>query len=242
MFRLQVVKTLLDTGMFHPSRPDRTVRSVSALRRWGPTPAAAYTGAAARYPNRLALVDERGALTFKEVHKRTNALAHELLAAGIHEGDGVAIMCRNHRGFIEATVACSKLGASVLYLNTAFAGPQIADVLAREDPSALIYDEEFADLLTETGPARKRFISWSEPANRASARPEDPLLEDLIRTGEDSNLQPPSERGSVVILTSGTTGTPKGAARKEPDSIEPMAAMFSKIPLRARETTMIAAP
>src|SRR5208282_597530 len=44
------------------------------------------------------------------------------------------------------------------------------------------------------------------------------------------------------ILTSGTTGAPKGAARKEPDSIEPMAAMFSKIPLRARETTVIAAP
>ena len=43
-------------------------------------------------------------------------------------------MCRNHRGFIDATVACSKLGAGALYLNTAFAGPQIADVLAREQP------------------------------------------------------------------------------------------------------------
>ena len=45
-----------------------------------------------------------------------------------------------------------------------------------------------------------------------------------------------------MILTSGTTGTPKGAARKQPDSLEPAAALFSKIPLRARETTMIAAP
>ena len=44
-------------------------------------------------------------------------------------------MCRNHRGFIEATVACSKLGASALYLNTAFAGPQITDVMRREDPA-----------------------------------------------------------------------------------------------------------
>jgi fatty-acyl-CoA synthase len=46
----------------------------------------------------------------------------------------------------------------------------------------------------------------------------------------------------VVILTSGTTGTPKGAARAQPDTLEPAAALFSKIPLRARETTMIAAP
>ena len=45
-----------------------------------------------------------------------------------------------------------------------------------------------------------------------------------------------------MILTSGTTGTPKGAARTQPDSLEPAAALFSKIPLRARETTMIAAP
>ena len=231
--------------MFRPSRPDRTLRSLSALRRWGPTPAAAYTGAAARYPQRTAIIDERGALTFADVHRRTNALAHELRRAGIGEGAGVAIMCRNHRGFIDATVACSKLGASVLYLNTAFAGPQIADVIAREGPVAVIYDEEFAGLIGEAANNRKRFIAWQDtPAtsSNGSASPADPLIEDLIAAGVDGDLRPPAERGRVVILTSGTTGTPKGAARKEPDSIEPMAAMFSKIPLRARETTVIAAP
>ncbi len=118
--------------------------SLVALRRWGATSAGAYSGAAARYPQRSALVDERGVLSFAQLHRRTNALAHELRKAGVSEGDGVAIMCRNHRGFIEATVACSKLGAGALYLNTAFAGPQITDVLAREDPVAVIYDEEFA--------------------------------------------------------------------------------------------------
>ena len=43
-------------------------------------------------------------------------------------------MCRNHRGFVEATLACSKLGANALYLNTAFAAPQLADVIEREEP------------------------------------------------------------------------------------------------------------
>ena len=249
-YRLQVARTLLDTGMFRPSRPDRTLRSLSALHRWGPTPAAAYTGAAARYPDRCAVIDERGALTFAEVHRRTNALAHELRRAGIREGDGVAIMARNHRGFIDATVACSKLGASSLYLNTAFAGPQIADVVRREDPVAVIYDEEFTALVRDAAVGRKGFVSWRahDPApsngSRAtrSAAPADPQLEELIAAGVDGDLRPPAEPGRVVILTSGTTGAPKGAARKQPDSIEPMAALFSKIPLRARETTMIAAP
>jgi fatty-acyl-CoA synthase len=240
---LSVAKALLDTGMAAPSRPDRALRSIAALRRWGATPAAAYTGAAARYPDRLAIVDERGALTFEEVHRRTNALAHELAAAGVREGDGVAIMCRNHRGFVEATVACSKLGATALYLNTAFAAPQITDVLAREDAAAVIYDEDFAALVAEGAASRKRFVAWCESRSPAAgASSSDARLDDMIARGEESDLTPPLGRGSVVILTSGTTGTPKGAARKQPDSIGPAAALFSKIPLRARQTTMIAAP
>jgi acyl-CoA synthetase (AMP-forming)/AMP-acid ligase II len=242
MYKLQVARTLLDTGIFEPARPDKVVHSLSALRRWGATPAGAYASAAKRYPERLALVDERGSLTFAEVHRRTNALARELSRAGVGEEDGVAIMARNHRGFIEATVACSKLGAGCLYLNTAFAGPQITDVLERERPVAVIYDEEFAELVREGAAERLRFVSWGEPAGSGAASAADPRLEDLIARGEDSELQPPLQKGRVVILTSGTTGTPKGAARAQSDSIEPAAALFSKIPLRAREVTMIAAP
>src|SRR5207244_9099741 len=139
---------------------------------WGPAAAAAYAGAAARFPDRVAVVDERGAVTFREVHRRTNALASELRRSGVREGDGVAIMCRNHRGFIDATVACAKLGASALYLNTAFAGPQIADVLRRENPMAVIYDEEFTSLLEDGAAERLRFIAWSD----LDASPAHPLL------------------------------------------------------------------
>jgi fatty-acyl-CoA synthase len=240
-YKLQVAKTLLGTGMIQPMRPDKVLRTLQALRRWGPTPAAAYTASAIRYPERQAIVDERGTLTFAEVDRRTNALARALQRAGIREQDSVAIMCRNHRGFIEATIACSKLGAGALYLNTAFAGPQITDVMRREDPVALIYDEEFGDLVGEGGEGRKRFVGWHEPGGQALAE-SDPSLDELIAAETDMPLEPPLEKGRVVILTSGTTGTPKGAARKQPDSMEPAAALFSKIPLRARETTVIAAP
>jgi fatty-acyl-CoA synthase len=238
LYRLRVAQTLLQSGMFAPSRPDRTLRSLAALRRWGPTSAAAYTGAAARYPDRVALVDERGTLTFGQMHRRTNALARALGEAGVREQEGVAIMARNHRGFIDATVACSKLGASALYLNTAFAGPQITDVLGREKPVAVIYDEEFADLVHDGAERRKRFVSWSDSGSSGG----EVLTDELIERTDDSSLDPPQEKGRVVILTSGTTGTPKGAARKQPDSLEPVAALLSKIPLRAKGVTMIAAP
>jgi acyl-CoA synthetase (AMP-forming)/AMP-acid ligase II len=262
-YRLEVARTLLETRMFKAERPDKSIRALGTLRRWGSNAAAAYTVSAIRCPDRIALVDERGTLTFAEIQRRTNALAHGLAAAGVREGDGVAIMCRNHRGFVETTIACAKLGASQLYLNTAFAGPQIADVLRREAPTALIYDEEFADLVSGGSEGMHRFVAWAKtPAERTAAQDRngtsgsegdagdtdaargtaDPKIEDLIAAGDSGSLEPPHEHGRVVILTSGTTGTPKGAKRKQPDSMEPLAAMFSKIPLRAHETTVIAAP
>ncbi len=227
--RLEVARTLLGTRILCPERPDKVVRALRTLRRWGSSSAAAYAISAIRYPERLAIVDERGTLTFAEVDARTNALARALRAAGVGEQDGVALMCRNHRGYIEATVACAKLGASVLYLNTAFAGPQIADVLRREAPVALIYDEEFEGLVHEGSEGMPRFVSWRESQGNGAGRG-DPWVEELIARGDQSPLQPPVETGRVVILTSGTTGTPKGAKRKQPDSLEPAAAMLSKIP------------
>jgi acyl-CoA synthetase (AMP-forming)/AMP-acid ligase II len=237
-YKLQVARALLGTGIVHPERPDKTVRVLAALRRWGPSSPAAYKGGAARFADRAAVIDDRGAVAFGEIDERTNALANSLRAAGVGEDDDVAIMCRNHRGFVEATVACAKLGAGALYLNTAFAGPQIADVLRREDPVAVIYDEEFAGLVADGTEGRKRYVVRSEPA---AGGPEQ-TLEQLIAAGPPSEPPPPAEKGRVVILTSGTTGTPKGAARKQPDTLEPAAALFSKIPLKARETTVIAAP
>jgi acyl-CoA synthetase (AMP-forming)/AMP-acid ligase II len=244
--KLFTARTLAETGILRPTRPDKALRIANAVRRWGPTPAAGYTASAIRDPDGTAIIDELGTLTFEEVHRRTNALAHSLSDAGVREGDAIAIMIRNHRGFIDATVACSKLGAHALYLNTAFAGPQITEVVKREKPAALIYDAEFEELTHDAGQRRKRFIAWpgtaGEAGGRSGEKPKDPLLEDLIAAGDPDDVVPPESKGRVVILTSGTTGSPKGAQRKQPESLDPAAALFSKIPLRAGEPTMIAAP
>ena len=236
--RLHTIRTLVGAGVLAPTRPDKLLRIGLALRRFGPTPAAGYTSAALRYPDEAAIVDELGLLTFADVHRRTNALAHAFSDAGIVEGDGVAIMCRNHRGFVDATVALSKLGVHALFLNTAFAAPQIADVVDRESPKAIVFDEEFAELIGDAAKRRKRFIAWHDPESKL----DDPTLESLIEDGDATDVVAPEEPGRVVILTSGTTGTPKGANRSQPESLDPAAALLSKIPLHARETTMIAAP
>jgi acyl-CoA synthetase (AMP-forming)/AMP-acid ligase II len=235
---MKVAGTLVRTGVIRPTRPSRAIRALEAMRRWGRSMASGYITAAIRYPDRTAIVDERGALTFAAIDARTSALADALGERGIGGGARVAIMCRNHRGFIDATVAVVKLGADALFLNTEFGAPAIAEVLRRERTVALVYDEEFTPLVAQGATDITRLVAFHDPA----ARPADPTIEELIRHGDPSPVEPPQQRGRVVILTSGTTGTPKGALRRPPESVEPAAAVFSSIPLRALETTVIAAP
>jgi fatty-acyl-CoA synthase len=111
-------------------------------------------------------------------------------------------------------------------------------VVQREDPVALIYDQEFADAVEDARGGRCSFVAWADdPANAPH-----PSLEELITAGDASGLNPPPAPGKTVILTSGTTGPPKGANRASPSSLSPAAALLSRIPLKARETTVIAAP
>jgi acyl-CoA synthetase (AMP-forming)/AMP-acid ligase II len=234
--KLHTLVTLTRAGIVHPERPDRLWNTARALLRFGTTPAAGYTAAAKNFPDEPAIIDELGTLTFKEVDERTNALAHALAADGIAAGDGIAIMCRNHRGWIDAVLASSKLGANALFLNTAFSGPQLTDVAKREKPKAVIYDEEFAEVLKGASTRRKRYVAWHD------GKTKDPTLDELIAKGDTASLGAPSQQGRAIILTSGTTGTPKGASRSMPKSIDPIAALLSVIPLRARGKTMIAAP
>ncbi len=80
-------------------------------------------------------------VTFADLERRSNALARGLAGHGLTEGRTLAVMCRNHRGFIEVAAACSKLGVHVVLLNTGFAGPQVAEVVARESADGLVYDQ-----------------------------------------------------------------------------------------------------
>jgi acyl-CoA synthetase (AMP-forming)/AMP-acid ligase II len=231
------LKTFNDVGLVRPIRPDKLARIAGRYFRMGASPALGSAANAITDPDRIAIIDEAGTLTWERTHRRSNALARALRDEGVEMGDGVAILCRNHRYFIEATMACAKLGTVALYLNTAFAGPQLADVLEREKPAALIYDQEFTELLSDGTGSLRRYVAWEEKEGT-----DEVTLEQLISNSHGDDLEPPSEHGRYIILTSGTTGTPKGAQRSEPEGLGALAALFSKIPRRSHETAMIAAP
>jgi acyl-CoA synthetase (AMP-forming)/AMP-acid ligase II len=231
------LRVFSEVGLIRPIRPDKLARVAERYLRWGASPALGSAANAITAPERTAIIDEAGTLTWEETHRRSNALARALRDEGVGVGDGVAIMCRNHRYFIEATMACAKVGAIALYLNTAFAGPQLADVLERESPAALIYDQEFTELLSGAAKGPRRFVAWEERDGTDQT-----TLEQLISGSDSEDLEAPPDHGRYIILTSGTTGTPKGAQRSQPEGLTALAALLSKIPRRHYETAMIAAP
>jgi fatty-acyl-CoA synthase len=222
-------------GVIRPYSPPVLFKMGRTLLQWGTGPAGGFTTLALRAPHRVGLVDELGELTFLEMHQRSNALADSLRKHGVGPGHGVAIMCRNHRGFVDASIAAAKLGADVIYLNTAFAGPQLTDVLEREAPAVVVHDEEFTELL-ESSADVEHILAWTD-----SADVEPPTLERLIAEGSTADLTPPEKPSRVIILTSGTTGTPTGAPRSEA-GIDAAVSLLSRLPLRQGWRTHIAAP
>jgi acyl-CoA synthetase (AMP-forming)/AMP-acid ligase II len=227
-------KVLVKAGVLRPLLPSQLITLGRVLAAWGTGPAGGFHAMAVLDPDRDGIVDERGTLTFGEMHRRSNALARALAERGVSEGDAVAIMCRNHRGFVDATLGVAKLGADLLYLNTAFAGPQLVDVLEREQPQAVIHDDEFADLLSGAD-VPLRLVAWTDSAG------DQETVESLVSSYPDADLSRPARHARIVILTSGTTGTPRGAPRNEA-GIGAAVSLLSRIPLRYGMRTHVAAP
>ncbi|WP_245582157.1 AMP-binding protein [Nocardioides halotolerans] len=229
------LKVLAESGILRPYSPVALAKAGRALQQWGTGPAGGFLAMAALMPDRVWIVDERGDLTFREVDRRTNALARALGALGVSEGDSVALMARNHRGFVEATVAAAKLGADLIYLNTAFAGPQLVDVLEREQPSVVVHDEEFTGML-EKADVEKRVLAWVDDETDLDT------LDSLIESESgDEPVEVPGRHSRIIILTSGTTGTPKGAPRNEA-GVDAAVSLLSRMPLKYGWRVHIAAP
>ncbi len=231
--QLTAIRVLAGTGAARPSRPDRMLGMGLALLRWGFTPAAGWAAGAARHPHELALIDELGSMTFREIDEASSAVATGLGERGVRDGGSVGLLMRNSRWMPIALSAVAKAGADAVLLNTGFGAEQLGDVMDREGIQAVIHDEEFGALLAEAPADLLRVVGWAE------GEVDQLTLRELA--GTPPKLTRPVHRGRQVILTSGTTGTPKGAARSI-QGIEPAAAFLSGIPLKARETTVIAAP
>jgi len=235
---IKAVRLLTSRGIADLTNPKETVQNLREVRQMGPQ-AAAVRHSARIAPDRPALVDERGELTYKELDDQSTAVARGLQAAGITEGTVVAVLARDHRGLLMSKIAAGKLGARIALMNTGFAKPQFAEVCAREKVQAVLHDSEFLGLLDALPPELPRYLTWVDEGTEVpeGAR----TFDDLIAENSTEELPPPSQPGGFIILTSGTTGLPKGAPRTK---VSPFATaqFLDRMPFQKYDTMVIVSP
>jgi acyl-CoA synthetase (AMP-forming)/AMP-acid ligase II/uncharacterized protein YndB with AHSA1/START domain len=236
--QLSIAKTMIVSGVVRASRPDRGLRQLNSLAKWGFTLAGGLGAAAARSPSQIASIDRYGPLTFGEMAERTSGLASGLTAAGFSKNSKFAVLARNHSAMVECMVAASKLGADMVLLNTGLAARAIEEIVERHAVDAIFVDDDCEPQVRYLRPEIPRISTHPD-----SAVPQRHSIEELVSAGAGAKaVAPPKQPGKLVVLTSGTTGTPKGARRPTPPGFGAIAAMLSRMPLRRDEVMLLAAP
>jgi len=225
-------------GVSDPAKPLEALRTMKESAIYGPQ-ATLIRHSARVAPNSPALVDERGELSYRQLDEQSTAIARGLRPSGLIEGSVIGVLARDHRGLILAMAAAGKLGVRIALMNTGFAKPQFAEVCAREKVKAVLHDSEFLDLLDALPPALPRYLTWVDEGTELPTGAQ--TLDDLIAANSTEPLPAPTKPGGFVILTSGTTGLPKGAPRSK---VTPLATaqLVDRIPFPVKGTQVIVSP
>jgi len=239
---LHYVRKIIEAGALRLEPPLNYVAMADDIRKWGEFGMLPSVNAR-RTPDRAALIDEEGEFTYQELNEAAHAVANGLIGKGVRGGDGVAILARNHRWFVIANYGAARVGARIILLNSEFSGPQIKEVSEREGAKVIIYDDEYTQAVSKAEPelGKLRALGTNPDADEPSGST-DETLEELIARSSKTPAPKASKHASIIILTSGTTGTPKGANRSTPPTLAPVGGILSHVPFKAGEVTALPAP
>ncbi|MFT4085943.1 MAG: AMP-binding protein [Gordonia sp. (in: high G+C Gram-positive bacteria)] len=242
------VETLADTvkamavmqraGAIDLTDPKRFLTGVKGTKTIGPM-ATVLAYNAQDVPDLPGITDEHGTITWKEFDDAANSLANALLDAGLGPGSVIGIVARDHRAIPIALCATGRAGIRLAMMNTGFGATQFAEVAEREKLEAILYDEEFADLADSLPDDLLRIVTWVD--GESPARDGVRTLDDVVTETRTSVPPTPDTWGGMIILTSGTTGLPKGARRS---SFSPFASalILDRIRLPRRGSQVIVSP
>lgn len=227
--------TMVRSGAIGIESPQKMLGVAKAVRDFG-TVGACVRIAAIRGGENPAIVDDRGELSYAEFDERINRLANSLRDLGLKAGtDAVGILCRNGRAPLIACFAASRAGLRCVWLNTGFAAVQATAVCEREGVDLLIHDAEFTELVDGVNPGMGKYVASADGTGPDT-------LDALIATGSPELPPAPERPGKLILLTSGTTGTPKGAPRAEPKGFVIPAGVLERMPMKASGSVIIGPP
>ncbi|MEH6582921.1 MAG: AMP-binding protein [Halioglobus sp.] len=168
---------------------------------------------AAEVPDRVAIYSDHGNLTFAELNRQANQVAHLLRARGIKEGDALALLCGNRPEFAIVRYACHRMGLRLTPVNWHLAADEITYIVDNCDAVALIADIRVSEQAQAAIADNKKLrVRIAVGGGISGFEPFDATLQGI--SGED--IDNPS-LGNMMLYTSGTTGRPKGVLRDHPD-------------------------
>jgi len=167
---------------------------------------------ASNFPEKPALVFGNERINYAELNRRVNCLANGLLKLGLKKGDRVAVLLHNCPEFIEIYFACAKSGGICVPINNLLKQKELLQIFEYIKPRFLIFDKDFDQIVQSTVPESKS-IEFPIALDDASAAPTH--YRDLADGGEggEPDVHISDDDLVSIVLTSGTTGRPKGAMR-----------------------------
>jgi len=239
---LHYVRKIFESGAFRLEPPQNVAAMATEIRKWGEFGMLPSLNAR-RHPDRAACIDEDGEFSYRELDEAAHAVANGLIEKGVKAGDGVAILARNTRWFLIANYGAARVGARIILLNSEFSGPQVKEVSEREGAKLIIYDDEYTKVVSKATPELGMLRALgTNPDSDEESGSKDETLADLIERSSKDPAPKANKHASIIILTSGTTGTPKGANRSTPPTLAPVGGILSHVPFKANEITSLPAP
>jgi len=155
--------------------------------------------------------EDRPPVTFSELESSANRFASLFRSHGLKRGDHVAVILHNQPEIISSLWGAYRAGVYLTPVANSFSATELAYVIENSDAKLVIVDERFGEKLDriETltpGPAHRFIIGrrdgWQTLADALAAQDDRPVADE--------------SPGSLMLYTSGTTGSPKGVIRPLP--------------------------
>ncbi len=206
-----------------------------------------FAARASRSPKRPALTFEGRTWTFGEMLGRVDRLAAALRARGVKHGDRVAFIGFNQPAALETWIATARLGAIYVPLNFRLAGPELAFIVEDAGVHTLVAGGEQRPAIDaiRDGLGVRSYLLVAEPESVGSRSPHGWEDYELALTDTDPLPAPDPVRPeelSVIMYTSGTTGTPKGVMLSHENLWWSDISLMSWIDIRADDTTLAFSP